>query len=54
MIFGAFLIMGSCGPSVSVTDAWKAPDISESKRIILLSWQEWMMWLEDNALNKKL
>ena len=31
MLFGAFLIMGSCGPSVSVTDAWKAPDISESK-----------------------
>ena len=29
--FGAILILISCGPSVSVTDSWHAPDISESK-----------------------
>lgn len=31
MLFGAFLILVSCGPSVTVTDSWHAPDIADSK-----------------------
>jgi len=30
-LFGAILILVSCGPSVTVTDSWHAPDITESK-----------------------
>jgi len=30
-LFGAILIMVSCGPSVTVIDSWHAPDIAESK-----------------------
>ena len=29
--FGLIMVLVSCGPSVSVTDSWKAPDIAESK-----------------------
>lgn len=30
-LVGAFLILVSCGPSVTVTDSWHAPDIADSK-----------------------
>lgn len=29
--FSLVLLVASCGPSVTVTDSWKAPDIAESK-----------------------
>ena len=31
VFFSLILITFSCGPSVTITDSWKAPDISESK-----------------------
>lgn len=31
VFIGLFVLVISCGPSVSVTDSWKAPDIEESK-----------------------
>lgn len=31
VFFGLALFIASCGPSVTVTDSWKAPDIAESK-----------------------